>query len=96
MNAQIEISFIHSHENNHDSRRHLEENRLRFWSQCSKLKQAFERGERLTTMGMILKYEIGDPRRRIKDLIDHNGMNISSEWVRDENKTRYKVYYLKQ
>jgi len=96
MSDQLEISFIHAHENNGDSKRHLEENRNHFSNQCSLLMKVFERGERLTTRDAMLNYNIGHLPRRIKDLVDHNGVDIDFEWITDENKTRYKVYFLKK
>lgn len=93
MTIQLDI-FVHTHENNHDSKRHLEENRNHFSAQCQKVLRLLRQGKRLTVKDAIVLYNIGDLRRRCKDLKDYNGINIKSEWVRNEDKTRYKIYFL--
>lgn len=93
MTNQLEILFVHSHENNHDSKRHLEENRSRFSNQCRVLLDAFKRGERLTTMSALERYKIVRLAARVADLKD-NGIQIDYEWIKDGSRTKYKEYFI--
>jgi len=76
-------------ENNSESTQILRDNVKHFSRQCIVLKEAFERGERLTTVDALLKYKIGHLPRRIKDLRDA-GVNIKDELLEG----RYKKYFL--
>lgn len=67
-------------ENNAGSQQILNENKDKINSQCSLVLQALLRGEKLTVVSAILKYGIGDLRRRCKDLKDYHHIKI------DENK----------
>ena len=51
---------------------------------------ALKRGERLTTTTALLKYGIGDLRRRIKDLIDIHKIDVKSELQQG----RFKVWFI--
>lgn len=87
---------IHETENNHDSRRHLEENRKKFSKQCGIVLELLQQGVKLTTRKAILHYGIGDLRRRLKDLKDYHDIKIDEEWELDENgkTTRNKVWFI--
>ena len=76
-------------ENNSESTKILRDNVKHFSKQCIVLKEALERGERLTTVDALLKYKIGHLPRRIKDLRDA-GVNIKDELLQG----RYKKYFL--
>jgi hypothetical protein len=87
--------FVHRDENNHDSRRHLEENRDKFSRQCALVYSLLKSGVRLTMKSAINEYGIGDIRRRIKDLRDICGVeDIKDRWVKIEDKTRYKEWWI--
>lgn len=90
---QLEIDFnqtITHYENNIESQLHFEANREKFSNQCRIVYDAMKRGERLTTASAILKYKIGDLRRRVKDLKDTWGVPIKSEMIGNN----YKEYFL--
>lgn len=80
-------------ENNKESQEHYSENKKHFSNQCKRVYEALLRGERLTTVSALLKYQIGDLRRRIKDLKDYHKINIKSQWVK-KNNSRFKEYYV--
>lgn len=68
---QTEINFtktIIHRENNLVSQENFEANEPRFRGQCKIVMDAFLRGEKLTVVGAMINYKIGDLRRRIKDL----------------------------
>jgi hypothetical protein len=70
---QSEINFnkpITHKENNSESQRFFETNERRFSNQCKIIMDAFLRGETLNYKSALIKYDIGDFRRRIKDLQD--------------------------
>lgn len=78
-------------ENNLDSQLLFEENEKHFRGQCKVVMEALKRGERLTVLSAMMKYKIGDLRRRIKDLKDNYGVkNISFR-----QKGRSKEWFLK-
>lgn len=86
----VQLSFeIHEHENNCASECILKANKERFSNQCKIVYEALQRGERLTTASALLKYSIGDLRRRIADLIE-NGVDIQKE----TKEGRFKEYFL--
>ncbi|SED09532.1 Helix-turn-helix domain-containing protein [Tenacibaculum sp. MAR_2009_124] len=80
-------------ENNPESQDNLDKNKKRFSKQCQKVYDALLRGKRLTTVSALLKYQIGDLRRRIKDLKDTHKINIKDKWVKTDG-SRYKEYYM--
>ncbi len=92
-NQALELDFdqLNHQENNIDSQRHFEENKERFSNQCKIVYEALLRGERLTTTKALLKYQIGDLRRRCKDLRDMWNVPVESEYVDG----RYKEYFIK-
>lgn len=83
------VNLVHSKENNSESQALLEANRGRLNNQCLTVLQALQRGERLTTGSALLKYGIGDLRRRVKDLLD-KGYPISKE----TQENRFKIFYM--
>jgi len=96
---QLTLDFtkpLNHRENNYDSQMHFEEHKQHFSNQCKKVYKALLDGERLTTAKALLKYGIGDLRRRVKDLKDMWDVPIQDDYALDENgqKTRYKEYYL--
>ncbi|GAC1385841.1 MAG: hypothetical protein NVSMB45_15040 [Ginsengibacter sp.] len=72
---QQQFDFTHTRENNPESQSILNDNREHFSSQCKLILHVLKSGERLTTRSALLKYDIGDLRRRLKDLRD-NGVII--------------------
>ncbi len=83
MKNQTAIDFnnpIIHRENNPVSQADFEKNEPKFRGQCKTIMEAFKRGERLSTMTALIKYRIGDLRRRIKDLKDNYKVdNIGEE-----------------
>jgi len=69
--TQLALDFTHREENNHDSRRHLEENRERFSAQCQQVYDLLRSGVRLTVLSAITEYGISSLPRRILDLKEH-------------------------
>lgn len=90
---QIPIDFdkpiIHN-ENNVTSQNSFDDNRPKFNKQCEIVYNALLRGERLTTTVALLKYKVGDLRRRVKDLKDTFNIPVQSEYVEGG----YKEYFL--
>lgn len=87
MTVQIEIVF--SKQNTRENQSILEGNKERFNRQCQTVLDALRRGEELTTSSALLRYSIGDLRRRIKDLRDA-GIDIKDELIEG----RFKKYFL--
>ena len=92
---QLQIDFtqplVH-HENNVESQLHFEANKDKFSNQCKIVFEALMRGERLTTATALIKYGIGDLRRRCKDLRDMWSVPVQSEYIDG----RYKEYFIKK
>lgn len=67
-----------------------------FNKQCRKVYELMTQGRRLTVREALLKFNIGDLRRRVKDLIDVYGVPIKKDYATDKHGTvtRFKVYYL--
>lgn len=96
---QLALDFTHREENNHDSRRHLEENREKFSDQCQKVYSILLSGVRLTVLSAITEYGISSLPRRILDLKEHFkreeiDVEIKDTWVKTDGKERYKEYYI--
>lgn len=88
---QIQLDFsVHPKENNKESEAILNDNKHHFSNQCKLVYDAMMNGERLTTATALLNYGIGDLRRRVKDLKDHNNINVQSEIISG----RYKEYFI--
>lgn len=91
MQITIEQQFqIHERENNSDSELILKANKERFSNQCRIVYDALLRGEKLTTASALIKYGIGDLRRRVKDLVDYHGIEVKSELIEG----RFKEYFI--
>lgn len=91
---QLALDFsCHRDENNHDSRRHLEENRQRFSDQCQQVYSLLLSGVRLTVLSAITEYGISSLPRRILDLKE-SGIEIKDCWIEINNKRAYKEWYL--
>lgn len=91
-----EIDFkkpIYHNENNLESQMQFQENEPIFRGQCKTIMEAFKRGERLTTARALIKYGIGDLRRRIKDLKDNYKVTSIEEEVVDG---RFKEWFIPQ
>lgn len=84
---QLDLFHI---ENNSESQAHFEANKDKFNRQCRIVYQALIRGERLTTAKALIKYGVGDLRRRVKDLRDYWDVPIQSTLIEG----RYKEYFL--
>lgn len=91
---QREIDFnnpiVHS-ENNPESQAIFDENEPKFRGQCKTIMEAFKRGEKLTTTKALIKYGIGDLRRRIKDLKDNYNVDTINE---EKLKGGYKQWFI--
>lgn len=86
----ININHI---ENLPENQKHFQKHKKHYSKQCVIVLQALQRGERLTTLTALMKYRIGDLRRRIKDLKDYHQIDIKSSFVPG---TRFKEYYISQ
>jgi hypothetical protein len=86
---QIEFDYT-TRQNSKESQSIFDSNKKHFSNQCRIVLDALKKGERLTTASALIKYGIGDLRRRIKDLKDYHGIDIKSEL----KEGRYKEYYL--
>lgn len=82
-----ELSHV---ENKISNQEHFERNKEKFSNQCKIVYEALLRGESLTTATALIKYNIGDLRRRIKDLKDIWDVPIESEMIGGN----YKKYFL--
>lgn len=89
--TQIEFDFSsYNHiENSAENQNLFEANKEKFSNQCKIVYEALLRGERLTTALALIKYNIGDLRARIRDLIAF-GVPVQKEIL----KGGYKEYYL--
>lgn len=96
---QLDI-FINSErhpENSKVNQRHHDDNIEHFAKQDQLVLTLLQQGMKLTTGQALLKYKIGDLRRRVKSLRDA-GVPISDEFAKDAqgNRTRYKRYFITQ
>lgn len=96
---QGEIPFVvHLAENTAESQEHLDDNRLHFGAQCTKVFNLLMSGEKLTVLEAITKHGISSLPRRILDLIGpeslRTGIAIGSYWVKPENGVKYKTWYM--
>ena len=78
----------HKRDNTPENQVYLEKNRERLSNQNQLVWDILCRGERLTCRRAMIEYNIGDLRRRIKDLKD-TGHDIDSIWL----KGRFKEYF---
>lgn len=91
MDLEIDFSQLHHQENKVANQEHFELHKEHFSNQCKIVYEALLRGERLTTAKALLKYGIGDLRRRIKDLKDNWNVPVKDEY---QEGTRFKEYFL--
>ena len=94
MNQQQQIDFtkpLLHYENNVESQEIFNNNREKFSNQCRKIYDAMMKGERLTTKIAMINYDIGDLRRRVKDLRDTWNIPVESELVNGN----FKEYFIK-
>ncbi len=96
---QGSIDFeTHLVENNTESQSHLDENRIHFSAQCSKIYNLLMAGEQLTVFDAITKHGISSLPRRLADILgpEHarTGIAIGSYWKKPENGVKYKVWFM--
>ena len=84
-------NILHQSENNRQSQLILEENRERLNNQCRKVLTLLEQGKRLTVVDAVMFYQIGDLRRRVKDLRDF-GIQVKDRHIGGGR----KEYFLEQ
>lgn len=88
--TQTEIQFtVLTPQNNKSSEEILISNEKHLSRQCKILYEALERGERLTTVGALINYRIGDLRARIRDL-RNTGIPVKDKLLEG----RFKEYFL--
>lgn len=87
---KIDFSQLQHTENKISNQEHFERNKEKFSNQCRIVYEALLRGERLTTTKALLNYQVGDLRRRIKDLKDTWNVPIQDKYVEG----KYKEFYL--
>jgi len=85
----LEFDFTRRIENNQESNRILQANKVKINRQCRVVLDALQRGERLTVIEAAIKYGVGDLRRRVKDLRD-KGFEIKDEMLPGG----YKKYFI--
>lgn len=90
MKQKIGISELQHVENKISNQEHFERNKEKFSRQCKIVYELLLGGERLTTRKALLDYNIGDLRRRIKDLKDIWNVPVKDRYVEG----RFKEYYL--
>lgn len=93
---QFDFNPVHSRENNFDSEAHLEQHRHKFNEQCFRALKLMLAGEKLTNYSCLTVHDIGDIKRRAKDLIDGYHIPVRREWALDEhgNKQPFKWFYI--
>ena len=84
------VDVTERRENNADSTWHMKFNRDLLNNQCKIVLEILERGERLTTRSAMINYNIGDLRRRVKDLKDFWNVPVLDERINGN----IKEYYL--
>lgn len=84
------IDFTARIENNRESQSILSASKGKITRQCKIVLEALQRGEKLTVRDAMIKYGVGDLRRRVKDLKDFLGYDIKSEMIG----SGFKQYYL--
>lgn len=90
MEKEIKPENLFHKENKISNQEHFERNKDLFSNQCAIVYQALIRGEKLTTSIALIKYGVGDLRRRVKDLIDTWNVDVQSKYIEG----RYKEYFL--
>lgn len=87
---KIDFSQLQHIENKISNQEHFEANKDKFSNQCKIVYEALLRGERLTTTKALIDYQIGDLRRRIKDLKDIWNVPVQDKYVNG----KFKEYFL--
>lgn len=83
-------------ENSKVNQRHHDNNITHFAKQDQLVLTLLQGGFKLSTGSALLKYKIGDLRRRIKTLRDA-GIPVSDEYpLKDGKRSRFKRYFLNQ
>lgn len=90
MHEQLTIDFTDRIENSFESNAILQANKEHINNQCDIVYGALLSGEQLTVRSAMIKYGIGDLRRRIKDLRDFRGIDIKTKLLEG----RFKIYFL--
>lgn len=94
MSHQPEFDFSQRVENNIESQTQLALNGHKFNKQCKLVHDLLMQGIKLTTRKALLQYNIGDLRRRIKDLTDPPlKLPVQKKWI-DTDGSRFKEYFL--
>lgn len=78
-------------ENKIENQVQFEKNKKSLSKQCQIVYDAFLRGEKLTTSTALIKYGVGDLRRRVKDLKDIWNIPVEDQYLEG----RFKEYFLK-
>lgn len=91
--VQLHIDFTARVENNQESNRNLQLHSDKFNRQCRKVYDLLMEGVRLTNAEALIKYGIGDVRRRVKDLRDFAGIEIQDRWI-EGNGRKFKEYFI--
>ena len=81
---------IHKRENTEENQNYLDENKVKLSKQCAKVWRLLCQGKRLTVREAIITHNIGDLRRRIKDLKDQ-GYGIESKRLDGGSKEYFKA-----
>ena len=90
---QTDILFpVHEIENNTESQKNLDENKIHFSAQCLNLYNWLINGNNITNYKAITEHGIAALPRRIKDL-KNNGVKISDKWS-DESSPKFKIYFM--
>lgn len=91
----VNTPSVHSHENNSESTKHLQDNTQKFSSQCSLILHHLKLGRKLTRRDAMVEFGILDFIKRIDDLKHKNNIDVKDQWVTDsKGKKLYKEYFL--
>ena len=89
---------VHVRENSAANEAHLNANRFHFTGQVAVVISLLQAGNVLSTRTALAYYNIGDLRRRIKDIKDHptSPMHIDEHFETDKDgkRTRFKIWYI--
>lgn len=93
MIQQTEINFVHERENNPVSQNIVDDKRVKLNSQVVKILRLLAYGNRLTQWGAYSEHNIGDLRRRIKDMEEKIGIRAKRDY---EKGTHIATYYFNE
>lgn len=87
---------VHTRENKKENEDHLNANRFHFVGQCAVVYSLLMKGMVLSVRTASMHWNIGDLRRRIKDLKDEGNIEIDEcfEMSKDGRRTRFKMWYI--